>query len=296
MEKKSLKKFKKLQNNIFISEYLDRFSISNEEIKKYYKINKMAYRLFHSFHGFMHFRISTGKHIKHSDIYYQPNTISQYIKDGSTVLELGCGQGANLFYLSKKHKKSNFIGVDLLPLKYNKYPNIKHFCHDYSDLSFIPDESVDVIYAVETIVHNPNKELVFKEINRVLAKNGIVIIYDYALTKEFPEYLEYVQFVIKTVSMCGVSPIFDSENTWDSHFKNCNLKKISIKDYSKNVLSDLKRLSILASIVMSNKLLVKIIFSLFPKLFCGNILIGWVAYDGFKEKIIKYNEWIYKKV
>ena len=297
MKDKLYKKYKKIESNKFLQNYLESFSVSKEEIKNYYKVNHIAYRLFHSLHGFMHFRIASRKMPRFSDIYYQPKKVSEYIKPNDTVVELGCGQGSNLLYLAKRHKDANFIGIDLLKLRFNKkkYPNVKSYCQDYTDISNIPDNSVDVVYAIETIVHNKNKDKVFNEVSRILKKDGILIIYDNPLTKEYDEFLPHIQECISIVTKCGVSPIFESENTWNKYLEDSGLKIISITDFTKNILFDLKRLKYSANLVMWNRLIIRIVFSIFPKLFCGNILIGWAAYDGFNENIIKYNEWILKK-
>lgn len=296
-EGRSYKLYKKIEANIDVDKFLSGYKNYNRPVEKYYSTNNIGYRLFHSLHGFMHFRISKGDKLKLRDIYYQPNIVSKYIKKNSTVLELGAGQGANLFYLAKKHKDSVFIGVDLMRLKINKkkYSNIKFYQHDYSDLSFIEDNSIDVIYAIETIVHCRNKQKVFNEISRVLKKDGFLIVYDYSLVKDYNEYPSFVQKGIDIVSTCGVSPTIESHVAWQNYFKQAKLIEISTTDYSKNILPDLKRLETLARIVLVSKILAKIIFSIFPKIFCGNILIGLAGYSGFNEKITRYNEWLYTK-
>ena len=159
---------------------------SLEQIRSYFKVNHWAYKHFHSQDGFMHFRISKSGVFTDEDIYHQPDAIAEYIKDGDLVLELGCGQGSNIMYLAQGFNKSRFVGVDLIPLKKDQMPqNVTIYEQDYSSIPQLADNSVDVCYAVETIVHNTDKEKIYREVNRVLKPGGVMIIYDYALAKRF---------------------------------------------------------------------------------------------------------------
>ena len=79
------------------------------QIRNYFRVSHWAYKLFHSQDGFMHFRISKNGVFTNEDIYHQPDIIADYIKDGDTVLELGCGQGANIMYLAYGFPKSHFF-------------------------------------------------------------------------------------------------------------------------------------------------------------------------------------------
>ncbi len=128
---------------------------SLDQIRSNFLLNNWAYRFFHSHDGFMHFRISANGCFTDEDVYLQPDAVSPFIKPGHVVMELGFGQGSNLHYLSRSHPDATFIGVDLQTLKRKDMPeNVTTYTQDYSDLSRFEDNSVDVMYAFETIVHN----------------------------------------------------------------------------------------------------------------------------------------------
>lgn len=297
MESELKKKLDRIQQFIKIDKIIKGEKNSPRAIRKYYKINKPAYKRFHSNRGFMHFRISKGDTIRENDVYYQPDTISSYIKSGATVVELGPGQGANIFYLSAKHKDATFTGIDLNPPKMPKNApnNLKLIRENYENMDTIDSQSVDVVFGIETVVHCSDKDRVFSEIYRVLKPNGVFILYDYATVKEFNEYLPYEQTAIDLVSKCGAAARVESDLQWEKHFENGGFEKISKTDFGKNTLPDLHRLFITAKKIIDNDRRVKFVFRFLPKTFTNNILIGYIAEDCVKEGIFYYNEWIYKK-
>ena len=162
-----------------LDKYIQGEKNSLEQIRSYFKVNDWAYRHFHSQDGFMHFRISQNGCFTDDDVYYQPDAVSKYIKAGDVVMELGFGQGANLLYLAHCHPDARFIGVDLSPLKRKDVPkNVSTYQQDYSSLSQFEDNSVDVMYAFETVVHNTDKEKIYREVCRVLKPNGVIVVFD----------------------------------------------------------------------------------------------------------------------
>ena len=291
-----LKKISRIESLVDISELINKEANSTKQIQKYYRINDIAYKRFHSDKGFMHFRVTTGEELKDDDILYQPNVISEYIHAGDTVLELGSGQGANIKYIAEKHPDASFIGVDLYPKLDKSAPkNIKIYKQDYTNIPFIEDESIDVIYGIETIVHCSDKEKVFKEISRILKKGGILILYDYTLTKELEEFRPYEQTAIKIISKGGACALIESFGTWNKYIKATGFTEIKTSDLHKEILPDLKRLAKKADKIMKSDKRVKLFMHLMPKTFANNLIVGWIGYDAGNEGVGYYSEWIYKK-
>ena len=122
-----------------------------EQIRSYYRVNHWAYRHYHCQDGFMHFRVSQNGILTDEDVYHQPDAVYEYIKNGDFVVELGCGQGANLIYLAQSCPEARFMGFDLQPRKKVELPANAEICEqDYSSLPQIADQSVDVVYGIET--------------------------------------------------------------------------------------------------------------------------------------------------
>ena len=266
------------------------------QIRSYFRINDYAYRRFHSHDGFMHFRISPNGYFTDEDAYYQPDTVSKHIKEGDVVMELGFGQGANLLYLARCHPGATFIGADLLPLKAKEVPsNVSTYEMDYSDLSRFEDNSVDVMYAFETIVHNTDKEKIYHEVSRVLKPGGVMIVYDYALNASLETYDAHIQKAVALISKGGAAAMIESLEELNSHYTNSGLMIEKVTDHTQATLPDLKRLERMATKVLKHRLLTRLMFWLLPDQFVSNIILGYQGYDSGNAGVLSYQEWILRK-
>ena len=289
-------KIDEMSKYINLKKFMEGEKNSLDQIRSYFKINHWAYRHYHSKDGFMHFRISKNGCFSDEDIYHQPDSISEFIKDGDTVIELGCGQGANLIYLAHCHPKSKFLGFDLQPRKKIDMPeNVTIYEQDYSSLSQIPDQSVDVVYAIETLVYCSDKEKVFREVWRVMKPGAVLIVYDYASKDRFETYDPQIQQAITLISKGGAAALIESLGEWNDHFANCGFETVRITDYAENILPDLKKLEHHANRAMTRPWLAKLEFALLPDQFVSNIILGYLGYDACKSGIGSYPEWVLKK-
>ncbi|MBR5372113.1 MAG: methyltransferase domain-containing protein [Oscillospiraceae bacterium] len=286
---------KYLQSLLDLDKITDGEKNSTEEIVSYFKINEWAYRRFHSQDGFMHFRISKNGAFADEDVYYQPDTVAKHIHDGDRVVELGCGRGSNIIYLAKSFPKTRFCGFDLSAVKKPLPPNVRTFQQDYSSMKQIPDQSVDLVYAFETIVHNTDKKKTMAEVYRILKPGGVFIVYDYALTAPFETYAPLEQTALALISKGGCCPLIESVSEWESYFESCGFKAMHTAYLGKECLPDLKRLERLAGRILDHPGRVKLMFRLFPDLFTSNIIIGYLGYDACNAGLGTYAEWIYQK-
>lgn len=269
---------------------------SIRDIKLYYLINRIPYRRMHSREGFMHFHVSKDGTFSEDDIYYQPETISAYIPLRASVLELGPGQGANLLYLARHHPDADFCGVDLLPVKLkNAPPNLHVIKRDYSEMSNFPDGTFDVVYAIETIVHSSEKDSIFKEAYRVLKPGGTFIVYNYALSRPYDDFDPLTQKAVSLISKGGVSPVIEQAETWENYFLSNGFQRVKVTDLSRAIMPDLKRLQHKAERIMRHPVVAKAVFRILPWHFSNNIIIGYLGYDSFREGVILYKEWVFRK-
>lgn len=131
---------------------------------------------------------------------------SAYLKTGETVLDLGSG-GGKICYIAAQvvGPKGRVIGVDMnddmlsLARKYQKeigdnmgYQNVEFHKGKIQDLSFLGDASVDVIVSncVLNLVEPGAKEMLFKEMFRVLKKGGRAVISDIVSDESVPAHLQ----------------------------------------------------------------------------------------------------------
>ncbi|PSN62928.1 hypothetical protein BS50DRAFT_558645 [Corynespora cassiicola Philippines] len=115
------------------------------------------------------------------------------IKEGMRVLDVGCGVGGPARQIVK------FTGANVIGLNNNDY-QIERAAHyaakeglsdklkftkgDFMQMSF-PDNSFDVVYAIEATVHAPSLEGVYNEIFRVLKPGGVFGVYEWVMTEKY---------------------------------------------------------------------------------------------------------------
>jgi ubiquinone/menaquinone biosynthesis C-methylase UbiE len=163
---------------------LNRDSEEKTNIARYYRLNRLAYRLVNSKQGFVHMGISRDGVFKEGDFLEHANIISKKIEEsqGTTILELAAGKAATTKYLADKYGHFDFTGLDLplgqLDIRSTKLPNLKLVEGDYHDLSQFANESFDIVYIIEALCHARSKAEVIKEVFRVLRPKGIFIIFD----------------------------------------------------------------------------------------------------------------------
>ncbi len=174
-----------------IQKILTRKASLKENIARYYKVNRLAYRWFHSPEGFVHMGLSEGDSFRKSDFLGQASIVARYIQPQTKkVLELATGKGANSLYLARQFPDVTFSGIDLpdgqIDEAKSSAKEMNNFFPrdgDYHDLSFFESETFDVVFIVEALCHSTEKERVFQEVRRVLRPDGYFIIIDGSATK-----------------------------------------------------------------------------------------------------------------
>jgi ubiquinone/menaquinone biosynthesis C-methylase UbiE len=104
--------------------------------------------------------------------------------ENKDILEIGCGRGGGLAFLSKLLKPASAVGID-------RDPTAVEFCNRFwgkPGLSFmqgdaqslpLPDNSFDVIINVESSHRYDDVNLFLGEVRRLLRPNGIFLITDF---------------------------------------------------------------------------------------------------------------------
>ena len=116
------------------------------------------------------------------------------IKENKIILDLGSGSGMDSFFASlKTGKNGKVIGIDMTEEQLKKAKNLsKNFKNVEFKKAFVEklpfkDETFDVVISNGVINLCPNKTLAFKEISRVLKKNGRLAISDIVTEKQLTE-------------------------------------------------------------------------------------------------------------
>src|SRR5262249_40420915 len=100
--------------------------------------------------------------------------------EGKTVLELGCSSG---YLLNSFRQEENFIaiGADIDPEVLGRartdYGKHVQFVQTTSDHIPVADESVDVVYSIDTIEHLSRPREIFMDVFRIIRPGGMFLIH-----------------------------------------------------------------------------------------------------------------------
>jgi len=276
-----------------------------EEVAKYYKLNKIAYSLFHNKSGFIHMGISEDGKFHASDLLVQPNLIGKYIeKDNSkTVLELASGKGSNILYLAKNYSNTAFFGLDLpngqLNLSnslFNDVRNLEMNYGDFHNLNKYAPKKFDVVFVIEALCHSDKKEIVAKEVFRVLKNGGKFIVFDGYLNKTSIK-LNKEELLAKQLTEKGMM-VNNFENIDDAKQKiiSIGLNLVEEKDYSENIIPNLEKFEKLAeNTIFKFPILGKFISRVLPSEIIFNAVSGYLIPTLIRNGVANYKLLVFQK-
>ena len=108
------------------------------------------------------------------------NSALSVIPDRGKILEIGCGRGRILKYLSAQKPDAEFIGVDVSKEMIDRaylLPNVKYIVGNGADLRPFKNEYFDVVFSYIVFQHLPRRftDAYVKEVARVLKKGGLFV-------------------------------------------------------------------------------------------------------------------------
>jgi ubiquinone/menaquinone biosynthesis C-methylase UbiE len=108
----------------------------------------------------------------------------------SNIAEIGCGRGGGLSYIVRTFAPASARGIDISTSAINfcrKNYNLEGLTFvigDAQDLSFIPDNSLDIIINCESSHRYPRMDLFFKEVHRILRPGASLLYTDFGFDHE----------------------------------------------------------------------------------------------------------------
>lgn len=135
-------------------------------------------------HGSIHralyidrFVVDDPTHVIH---YFIKEAIATYAPHAHTLLDVGCGVGASMAGLGKLMPQlTERSGVTLSRVQANL--GMQHgnqvIVATFHALPY-PDQSVDVVIAIESMIHSDQPELFWREVHRVVRPGGMVFVCD----------------------------------------------------------------------------------------------------------------------
>lgn len=280
-------------------EYLLKENESADIIKDYYRTNKISYRLFHNWSGFLHMGISKNGVYKKLDLLEQPKEVEQYIKslDAKNILELGAGRGANSFFLAERNPTITFYAIDFSTSPIKKYirKNLTFNFADYHNLSIFDDNFFDVIFAIETVCHSDKKEVVLREVYKKLKKGGVFIIFDGYLSKDRNLLNEEQKTTCVLIEKGMAINEFESLESFNKKVISTGFTVLKEENLSENILPTLLRFEKMANKFFKNKFLQKILTFIFPEKVIRNSISGYLMPNFIEEKIGFYIKHVLQK-
>ena len=117
------------------------------------------------------------------------------IKEGQSLIDLGCGAGMDIFITKMKNPKVGMLyGLDRLDSMLEKAKKVRDN-KKFDNIEFIKgelinipleDKSVDRVISNCVINLEPDKQKVYDEIYRILKEDGMFVISDIILKKDLP--------------------------------------------------------------------------------------------------------------
>jgi len=154
--------------------------------------------------------------------------IKPFIFSNAKVLDLGCGSGI----ITKQIQKDlnvNIKGIDIVDMRVVDIPFEKY---NGKDLSFLEDNSFDVVLISYVLHHTENPKEILKQVKRITKKYIIIYedLYEGFLGKiccniHGKVFNNYIQ-------KNNIQAKFFSEKEWEENFNNLNLKLVFKKQKS----------------------------------------------------------------
>lgn len=124
----------------------------------------------------------------------------EFLKDGDSVIDVGCGNGRLLDNV--KNKKINYLGIDssseLIEFAKKNYPNNEFVVGDILSLTEEVEQKFDLVISVAVLHHLPGKELRINALNQlknVCRPEGKII---FSVWKIWP-HKKYWKYLIKNI-------------------------------------------------------------------------------------------------
>jgi ubiquinone/menaquinone biosynthesis C-methylase UbiE len=240
-----------------------------DHIKKYYHVNRPAYKLFHSHSGYMHMGLTYEGEYKYSDQEAQLRMIESHLKElkATKVLELGAGMGANSAYLSKREPDIAFHSIDLSALPLRKFRNISNYAFglaDYHDLSQFSDNSFDYVFVIEALCYSVDKEKVLREVHRVLRKGGRFFVIDGYASMRDTELDALSKKAKQLVEKSMAVEVFEHVDDFEETAIKTGFNILHAEDLSANTIPTMRKLQHLSRGFFKVPAITKIISKIVP--------------------------------
>ncbi|MCU0415740.1 MAG: methyltransferase domain-containing protein [Cytophagaceae bacterium] len=225
---------------------------SSDQIAQYYHVSEDHYRFFwklqkaHALH-YGYWDDTTKSFVQALNKINDVMATSVSIQPGEKVVDAGCGIGGSVVWLAT-HRQAKVTGITLSDKqcaqgnKRIQRLGIGYLAElkvdDFTSMN-IEDQSVDVVWAIESICHAADKQLFLKEAYRVLKPGGRLVMADF--------------FIIQTPSPKGAKqldawahgwavPFFETKDNFDAFAHQVGFVHLDWNNITENIRPSAKRL------------------------------------------------------
>ncbi len=236
---------------------------TRKAIVNYYDFSKFDYQLYNlAFSNIsMHFGLWDETTKNHRQALLNENKILAELSNitaNDYVIDLGCGYGTTAIWLAKNigcHvvgitiSKKQVLEAKEVANQYKVSHLVEFLVMDYHKTNF-KNNSFDVAIAIESIAHSAQKQVVIKEIHRILKPNGRLIIADGYFAKNTKKLSLREQEIAK-ICFEGVHvPPLPEKQEFENWLKKNGFIEIKWIDKTKNILRISKKISSFAKWIL----------------------------------------------
>lgn len=271
-----------------------------EAIKKYYTDTQFEYRVVWNWKlkntPALHFGYYDDRATKHHQAVNRANEVMAEwasIKKGARIVDAGCGLGHSSIWLAQ-HYGARVTGITIVPKQVmtirkfvarHQIKNVDFLVADYFDMPF-KGNSVDVVWAVESLCHAADKSKFYEEAFRILKPGGkLIIAENLRIARPMNEEKEAL---LKELFHAWTIPDLDTAQEHQSHALNAGFHSFEGKDVTSNMMISYRNLR---EICLRWAWLSKVLNAtgIISKLRHNNMLASSRQYDAILRKIFTYH-------
>jgi cyclopropane fatty-acyl-phospholipid synthase-like methyltransferase len=225
-----------------------------EAIRKYYTDTQFEYALLWNWRlkttPALHFGYYDEKATTHKEAIVRANEVLAEFGDiqrGSKIVDAGCGLGHSAEWLALNYNAA-VTGITLVPKQVEtiqkrllKHPvnNVSFLVADYLHMP-VEDNSVDAVWAFESVCHAPDKSLFYKEAYRVLRPGGKLLMAEYL--RNGRPMTDERESLLKELFESWAIPDLDTLDEHRLHAEQAGFARFKNNDVTKHVMKSYNNL------------------------------------------------------